>query len=44
MAKFDFCDFKQRLDDYLFEVVNIAMKSMYFIKNLGGKYEYMKKY
>jgi len=43
MAKFNFWDFKQDLDDYFFEVVNIAMKTLFFIKSLTGRYDYMKK-
>lgn len=43
MAKFKFWDFKQRLDDYFFETVNIAMKSIFFTKSLNGRYDYMKK-
>lgn len=43
MAKFNFWDFKQTLDDYFFEAVNIAMKSIFFIKSLDGRYNYMKK-
>jgi hypothetical protein len=43
MGKFRFWDFKQRLDDYFFEIVNIAMKSIFFVKSLSGKYDYMKK-
>jgi hypothetical protein len=43
MTKFRFWDFKQRLDDYFFESVNITMKSLFFIKSLNGKYGYMKK-
>jgi len=42
MAKFKFWEFKQRLDDYFFEVVNITMKSIFFIKSLDGRYAYMK--
>jgi len=43
MAKFKFWDFRQRLDDYFFETVNIAMKSIFFLKSLNGRYGYMKK-
>ncbi len=43
MGKFNFWDFKQRLDDYFFEIVNIAMKSIFFAKGLTGKYDYMKR-
>ena len=43
MGKFNFWDFKQRLDDYFFEAVNISMKSIFFIKSLNGQYDYMKK-
>ncbi len=43
MAKFNFWEFKQRLDDYFFETANIAMKLVFFVKSLSGKYEYLKK-
>jgi len=43
MEKFRFWDFKQRLDDYFFEAVNITMKTIFFVKSLTGKYDYMKK-
>jgi len=43
MANFKFWDFKQRLDDYYFEVVNITMKAIFLTKRLTGKYEYMKR-
>ena len=42
MAKFKFWEFKQRLDDYFFESVNIALKSIFFIRGLNGKYAFMK--
>jgi hypothetical protein len=43
MVKFKLWDFKHKLDDYFFESLNIAMKTVFFIKNLIGKYAYMKK-
>jgi len=43
MAKFKFWEFKQRLDDYFFESVNIAMKTIFFIKSIDGRYDYMKR-
>jgi hypothetical protein len=42
MEKFNFWDFKQKIDDYFFEAVNITMKILFFIKSLSGKYDYMR--
>ena len=43
MTKFQFWDFKQDLDDYFFEAVNLALKTRFFFKNLTGRYNFMKK-
>jgi len=42
MAKFNFWDFKLRLDDYFFEAVNIAQKIVFMTKNINGKYNFLK--
>jgi len=43
MAKFNFWNFKHCLDDCFFEIVNIILKTIFFIKGLMGKYKYMYK-
>lgn len=43
MKKFDFWNWKLRLDDYFFECINIAQRLFFFIKKLGGNFKYMKK-
>ncbi len=43
MASYNFWDFKQSLDDVLFEIVNITLKMQFFVKALTGKYNFMKK-
>jgi len=43
MARFNFWDFKLRLDDYFFELVNIAQKIVFSTKNINGKYNFLKK-
>jgi len=43
MAKFNFWDFKLGLDDYFFELVNIAQRVVFYSKNINGKYNFLKK-
>jgi len=43
MAKFNFWDFKLRLDDYFFEAVNKAQHFIFFIQGMNKKYSYMQK-
>jgi len=43
MPKFNFWDFKLKLDNYFFEAINIVLKTFFHIKSLTGKYDYMKK-
>jgi hypothetical protein len=43
MKKFKFWDFKDSLDDYFFEFVNIIQKVLFFFKSLSGKFNFMKK-
>lgn len=42
MAKFNFWNFKLKLDDYFFELVNIAQKVVFYGKNVNGKYSFLK--
>jgi len=42
MGKFEFWDFKLRLDDYFFELVNIAQRVVFYSKNINGKYNFLK--
>ena len=43
MANKNFWDYKQSIDDVFFEITNIALKVLFFIKGLSGQYSYMKK-
>ncbi|NOQ14158.1 MAG: DUF115 domain-containing protein [Methyloprofundus sp.] len=43
MEKFDFWDFKLRLDDYFFEIVNFALRFIFFLKGINGRYSFMQK-
>lgn len=43
MEKFNFWDFKLRLDDYFFESVNLAQRFIFFIRNLNDRYFFMQK-
>lgn len=43
MAKFNFWDFKHSLDDFFFELVNLSLKSIFFLKGMFGRFSYMKK-
>ena len=43
MEKFDFWKNKQKLDDYFFELVNIVLRFIFFVRGLTGKYQYLKK-
>jgi len=43
MKKFNFWDFKYSLDDFFYELVNILLKSIFFIKSTVGKKSFMGK-
>lgn len=43
MAKFNFWRFKQRFDDYFYEVINITLRTLFFVKSLDGRYDFLKK-
>jgi hypothetical protein len=43
MKKFNFWDFKYSLDDLFYELVNILLKSIFFIKSIFNKKNFMKK-
>ena len=38
MKKIKFWDFKDRLDDYFFELANIFQKNLFFFKSLNGRF------
>jgi hypothetical protein len=43
MVKFNFWDFKLRLDDYFFETINLIQRFIFFLQGINGKYSYIKK-
>ena len=43
MKKIKFWDFKDRLDDYFFELANIFQKNLFFFKSLNGRFNFIKK-
>ena len=42
MPRFNFWDFKLYLDDWFFEIVNVAQKSIFFTKKITGRYDFLK--